>query len=124
MKRFFRFGIVGGCGFLADAAALAFLVDMVGLHPLPARVLSIGFALSLTWLLNRTFTFRKSARGVAVEGMRYSGIGIGSSLINYLVYSALLIALPAFPPLAALVAGSATALVFSYFGYSRLVFDR
>lgn len=124
MDRFLRFGLVGACGFLADAGALTLLVHGLAIDPFLARVFSIGIALSVTWLLNRTFTFPKSRRGVAVEGMRYSGIGVGSSLVNYIVYSATLMLLPAISPLAALVAGSAAALIFSYFGYSRLVFDR
>ena len=52
------------------------------------------------------------------------GIGIATSVVNYLVYSAALWLVPALPPLAALAVGSAAALAFSFFGYSRLVFDR
>ena len=62
--------------------------------------------------------------GIAVEGARYGGIGVTTSVVNYLAYSAALWALPALPPLAALVFGSAVAMVFSYLGYSRFVFDR
>ena len=124
MNRFPRFGIVGACGFLADAGALVLLVHAFGMHPLLARVLSIGFALSVTWLLNRSFTFGPSRRGIMREGARYGGIGIGTSLMNYLIYSAILVLAPWVQPLAALVAASAAAMLLSYLGYSRLVFDR
>ena len=84
----------------------------------------MAVALAATWLLNRSLTFGASDRPVAVEGARYGGIGAASGLLNYLVYSALLVMLPTIHPLLALVAGSAAAMVFSYLGYSRLVFDR
>jgi putative flippase GtrA len=124
MTRFARFLIAGGIGFLADAAMLTLLVHLFAMNPFVARVLSIGFALCVTWLLNRTITFGPSIRNIAAEGARYGGVGIGTSLVNYAVYSALIAAIPELPPLVALVAGSAIAMALSYLGYSRLVFDR
>lgn len=124
MRRFLSFGVVGAFGFAADAGVLALLVHGLHADPLLARIVSIGAALTLTWLLNRTFTFPPSRRHVAVEGMRYGGVGLASSLVNYLAYCAVLLALPWFPPLAALAVGSAVALLFSFFGYAHLVFDR
>jgi hypothetical protein len=67
---------------------LALLTYGAGLGPLAARCLSIGFALAITWLLNRRITFGPSGRGLAAEGARYGGVGIGSSLFNYAVYEA------------------------------------
>jgi putative flippase GtrA len=118
-----RFLFVGAAGFCADAAMLAFLTVGAGLGPLAARCLSIGFAIAITWLLNRRITFGPSGRGLAAEGARYGGVGIGTSLFNYAVYSALILAAPALPPLAALAIASASAMVLSYLAYSRLVFD-
>jgi putative flippase GtrA len=124
MTRFARFLIAGGVGFLADAGMLTVLVHLFSMNPFLARILSIGFALSVTWLLNRTMTFGPSIRSIAAEGARYGSVGIGTSLVNYAVYSALIAAIPALPPLVALVAGSAVAMALSYLGYSRLVFGR
>ena len=124
MSRLRRFIVAGGMGFLADAAMLALLVHTLLLNPFAARLLSIGFALAVTWLINRTMTFGPSRRHVAIEGVRYGGVGIGTSLVNYGVYSALIAAMPALPPFIALAAGSTVALVLSFLGYSRLVFDR
>jgi putative flippase GtrA len=58
------------------------------------------------------------------EGARYGGVGITTSLVNYLVYSLLLLAMPWMAPLLALVMASLAAMALSYLGYSRLVFDR
>ncbi|TIU76319.1 MAG: GtrA family protein, partial [Mesorhizobium sp.] len=91
---------------------------------LSARVLSIGFALCVTWQINRHLTFSPSSRGVAEEGARYGGVGIATSIVNYLVYCAVLLALPALPPLAALAIASIVAMTLSFLGYSRLVFNR
>lgn len=124
MRRIASFGFVGAIGFAVDAAMLALILAVLRLDPFLARLASMTVALTVTWRLNRTLTFGASDRPVAVEGARYGGIGAASGLVNYLVYSALLLVLPALHPLLALVAGSAAAMVFSYLGYSRLVFDR
>lgn len=119
-----RFLLTGGIGFLADAGALALILASTPLDPFAARVLSIGFALAVTWLINRNFTFRPSSRGVVREGARYGGVGIGASLVNYLAYAGALALVPGLPPLLALAFGSAVAIAASWLGYSRLVFDR
>ena len=124
MKRLARFIFAGGVGFLADAAALWLLLAATPLGPFVARVASIGFALSVTWLINRHLTFSPSSRGIAQEGARYGGVGIATSIVNYLVYCAILFALPTVSPLAALASASLVAMALSFLGYSRLVFDR
>jgi Predicted membrane protein len=124
VNRIVRFLCVGAVGFFADAAMLALLTSILGIEPLIARCLSIAFALMVTWLLNRTLTFGSSSRGMAIEGARYGGVGVATSLFNYAIYAALLLAAPATPPLVALVVASAAATLLSYLGYSRLVFDR
>ncbi|MDX8501036.1 GtrA family protein [Mesorhizobium sp. VK4C] len=124
MGRLARFVLAGGIGFVADAAALWLLLSLTPLGPLLARVLSIGFALTVTWQINRHLTFAPSSRSIAQEGARYGGVGVATSIVNYLVYSALLLALPALPPLAALTVASLVAMALSFLGYSRLVFDR
>jgi putative flippase GtrA len=124
VNRLARFALAGGVGFVADAAALWLLLAVTPVGPFVARVLSIGFALCVTWQINRHLTFSPSSRGVAREGARYGGVGIATSIVNYLVYCATLLALPAMPPLAALAIASLIAMALSFLGYSRLVFDR
>ena len=111
-----RFLLTGGIGFFADAGALAFLLAETPLDPFAARVVSIGFALCVTWLINRNFTFRPSSRGVVREGARYGGVGIGASLVNYAAYAGALALVPALPPLLALAFGSAAAIAASWLG--------
>jgi putative flippase GtrA len=124
MKRLVSFIVAGGVGFAADAAALWLLLTLTPLGPFVARIISIGLALCITWLINRHLTFSPSSRGMAWEGARYGGVGIATSIVNYLVYCAILVTVPALPPLAALAAASLVAMTLSFLGYSRLVFDR
>jgi len=124
MARLVRFVLAGGVGFVADAAALWLLLHATPLGPLAARAASIGFALCVTWQINRHVTFSPSSRGTAREGARYGGVGVATSIVNYLVYCAVLLALPALPPLVALAFASLVAMTLSFLGYSRLVFDR
>jgi putative flippase GtrA len=123
MRRVLAFGMVGATGFAVDAGVLASGLH-VGLDPLIARIISIGSALLVTYVLNRAVTFGKSDRSVAVEGLRYGGVGLSSAGLNYLIYAGLLLTFPRLMPLAALVAASAAAALFSYFGYQKLVFRR
>ncbi|MNY81404.1 GtrA-like protein [compost metagenome] len=59
-----------------------------------------------------------------MEGFRYGSVGLISAMVNYLIYSGLLLALPILQPMAALVIASIAAMAFSFFGYSRFVFRR
>ena len=124
MSRVLRFAVVGGIGFIADAAMLALLLATTPLGPFLARLASVGFALCVTWLCNRTVTFGPSARGMVVEGARYGSVGVTTSIVNCLVYCGLLLAIPGMPVLVALALASLAAMALSYLGYSRLVFDR
>jgi len=124
MSRFLRFAIVGGIGFTVDAALLSLLLWTTALGPYWARLISIAVATTVTWLCNRRLTFAPSGRSLLSEGTRYGGVGITSSVVNYLIYSGLLVALDWVPPVAAMVAATAVSMMVSYLGYSRLVFGR
>ena len=124
MNRFLRFVLVGGTGFFVDAGVLALVLWTTPMGPFSARLVSIASAMTYTWLCNRYLTFGPSSRNPLLEGARYGGVGLASSATNYLIYSGVLLAVPATPPLLALVPATALTMVLSYLGYSRLVFDR
>lgn len=124
MKKLVRFGIVGTIGFVIDATVLWLLLATTPLGPFIARAIAIVVALVATWYLNRSFTFGASSRSLAVEGFRYGSVGVTSAVVNYLIYTLLLLSLPILQPLAALVLASIAAMAFSFFGYSRFVFRR
>ncbi|RDJ15755.1 GtrA family protein [Rhizobium grahamii] len=124
MKKLLRFAIAGALGFLVDAGVLAFLLHATPLGPFLARLIAIALAMATTWLFNRTFTFDRSGHSLAVEGFRYGSVGVTAALVNYGLYSALLLRLPDLQPLAAMVLSTAASMVFSFIGYSRFVFRR
>jgi putative flippase GtrA len=118
------FLVAGSLGFLADAGMLALLLAVTPLGPLSARVLAILFALSITWAINRNRTFGKSRHGLVTEGARYGGVGLLSALLNYGIYAAVLMLVPAIHPLVAVAIASIGAMTFSWTGYSRFVFRK
>jgi putative flippase GtrA len=124
LSRFLRFCVIGTIGFLVDVLIVGALWTWSPLDPFSARLISIGAALTVTWMLNRLFAFGPSSRPVAVEGARYGGVGFLSAAVNYTTYAALLVLAPCMPFIMILVLASAVALIFSFVGYSRLVFDR
>ena len=59
------------------------------------------------------------------EGARYGAVAVAAAVLNYAIYSGLLLAAPnTITPLVALVIAVAIVTVFSYLGYSRFVFKR
>ncbi len=124
MKKLFWFGVAGGAGFVVDASVLLLLLRFTPLGPFGARAIAIASAMMATWVLNHKFTFERSGRSLAAEGFRYGSVGITSALVNYAIYTALLVSIPVLRPIAALVMASAAATAFSFFGYSRFVFRR
>lgn len=124
MKRVFWFAVAGATGFVVDALVLIALLHWTGLGPYISRAIAILAAMAVTFVINRTFAFGASGRPLAAEGARYGGVGLSTSLANYLIYSGVLMAAPSTPPLLALVIASGCAMLLSYLGYSRLVFRR
>ena len=83
-----RFLVVGGVGFVVDAVALLVMVHWAGLSPVWSRIPSLMIALTVTWLLHRSFTFRSSRRrpASAAEWLRFvvaNGIGNALNLALY-----------------------------------------
>ena len=122
MRRILLFAVVGGAGFLVDAGMLALLLHVSPLGPFSARIVAIAAAMLVTFWLNRTFTFGRSDRSLAVEGTRYGGVGISAALLNYAVYAVILLVFPAVWPVLAVAVASVVAMVWSFLGYSRFVF--
>ena len=89
--QFIKFGMVGTVGFVVDASVLYGLLTLLSLDPYIGRLVSFAAAATVTWLLNRHFTFRGSPRsGAAGQWMRFvSVVGFGGA-VNYTVYALLI----------------------------------
>ena len=119
---FFRFCLVGGLGFLVDAGVLMALLAIEALGPIPARVVSILVAVTVTWILNRILTFRSDDPRYLFEWSRYALVNGAGAVINYGCYVACLLLIPKISPLLALAVGSAVALIANYLGSRHFVF--
>ena len=92
MFRFMRFGLVGALGFVVDAGVMQLLVSFAGVGAIEARAISIPTAVLATWVLNRTFTFGKTADRALPSLVRYAAVSAGGAAVNFIVYSALILA--------------------------------
>ena len=118
---FLRFCTVGVVGFLVDASCTLLLSQVAALSPLPARIAAFIVAATITWGLNRRYTFKSMAGlGSWVPYVLLTGVG---ALINIGVYWTWL-AWAGIGPLSivgGVAAGSVAALSFNFLA-SRAIF--
>jgi putative flippase GtrA len=110
------FLLSGGLAFIVDAGILELLVTGFGVHKLTARIVSLSFAHLAGWLAHRRFTFRLSTPPTWREFQRYAGVQYAIALLNYGIYSLIVLLKPDLKPFYALVVSSGIAMFFSYFG--------
>ena len=122
---FWRFCLVGGLGFVADTAILLALVHGAGFGPVPAKILSFGVAIVLTFQLNRLWAFgatRHVSLGRAFA--TYLWVQGTGAACNLAVFGLLTARLP--QTLGSLLfcaaIAAAAALLVNYLGASRFVF--
>lgn len=124
LHEFMKFGTVGGVGFVCDAATVYALRGWLGLYG--AGMVSYFVAATVTWSLNRVWTFR--GRG-SLPAHRQWALFLATNLLGFVLNRgayATLITVSAFcrawPVLA--VAAGAGAGMFVNFGLSRNVVFR
>jgi len=118
-----RIAIVGGISFIVDAGILTVLVTGFSWHHYAARAISFTCAVTLAWLLNRRFTFRRTD-DARREYSRYFTIQIIGAAINLGTY---VIVIEVWPGLAAipvipLAIGAGLALGFNFIAARTYVF--
>jgi putative flippase GtrA len=120
-----EFLVVGGIGFIVDALILMTLIHLLDMNPYLARVFSFSGAVTVTWLLNRIWTFSRTMTvKKGSEYTRYIMVQTCGWLINFSVYAFCLTIstiMIAFPVLA-LAVGSLTAATFNFLGARHFVF--
>jgi putative flippase GtrA len=94
-----------------DALITSGLVHSAGLDPFTARIAGILVAMMAAWLLHRRLTFAMKSPPTW-----------SANLLNYVIYSAILLLRPATLPVIAIVIATAIAAVFSYLGFRLGVF--
>ena len=119
LKSLLHFAWVGSVGLALDALVLAAALGL-GISPFAARIVSIAAAGTATWQLNRRFTFGPSGRCLHDEGLRYAAVLATSSLVNYGIFSGLMLA--GMGPFAALLVASGAVMVLSFTLYRFIAF--
>jgi putative flippase GtrA len=114
------FAAAGAVGFLVDATLCKLLIG-AGMPALLARVPAILTAMSVTFLLNRTITFR--AHGPLLpQAWRYFAVNAAGATFNYTVFAVALLATHGLMPLAAVVAGCGAGAAVNFLGASTVAF--
>ena len=123
MNQFLRFCVAGTAGFVIDAGILQMLVVGAQANPYAARVASFLAAASVTWLINRRYTFAVNHKPTHAEWRRYVGFMLVGALVNYGVFSICIAfwALARTQPWLGVAFGSVTGLGLN-FVTSRLLF--
>jgi putative flippase GtrA len=124
MVQFLMFGTVGLVGFLADTATVYALRYSLGLYG--AGAVAYGVAATVTWILNRLWTFRGQGIGPAHhQWARFLVVNFGGFVLNRGTYALLVTFVPlcATEPVYAVGAG-AIAGMFLNFNLSRTMVFR
>jgi len=122
-----NFAVVGGLGFLTEAAILQLLTATGLAGPYFARCVSFPVAVTLTWLLNRRLTFAKRPKGGS--GRRYLLYAAGqvvAALANLATYAALVYVEPRLRgvPIVALAGGAVVGLIINFWWADQVAFAR
>ncbi len=122
-----RFGVVGTVGFLVDALVLTLGLH-VGTGPWLGRALSYVAAVTVTFSLNRAWTFRGAGRSrpVAQDWGLFALVNLVGFACNYGTYAALIAGVPfvrEFPVLG-VAAGSLAGMAGNFLLSKRYVFGR
>ena len=120
-----RFGIVGAVGFAANVAAVYAVRGLAGLYL--AGLIAWLAAATVTWLLNRLWTFR--GRGRAAPAHKQWALFLAANFVGFVLYYAtyagLVACAPFFAaqPVAAVFAGMLAGMAANFTLSRRLVFS-
>ncbi|WP_346839530.1 GtrA family protein [Microbulbifer sp. SAOS-129_SWC] len=124
VKRVGLFAAVGTLGFIADSAMLYFLKSSIGLYA--GRIVSFLFAVVVTWLFNRFWTFgdRLSQFSASGELFFYLLLMTAGGSVNYAVYAWLVTVSDTvrLAPVLGVAAGSLSGMAINFLSARLLIF--
>lgn len=126
MKEFLKFGFVGGVGFFVDALLLLILVHKLNIDISISRIFSFLFAVLITWLLNRRFTFSQDSRfKKRKEYIYYVSIQSIGALLNYIIFITLVYSYKIFEEylILALALASIIVMFFNFFMIKKKIYS-
>lgn len=92
-----RFALVGGSGYVINLIVFALLVEVLGLHHVPAAVGAFCVAVANNFYWNRRWTFAGSA-AVPFQAARFFTVSVIALCVNIAVLEAL-VGLAGLPPM-------------------------
>ncbi len=119
------FALVGAIGFLVDAGILTFLISIFGGGVYSSRIISFSIAVTITWTLNKRFTFSQPGTpNFSRKYVYYILIQVSGSLVNLGVYAFMITKYNSIitSPVIALAIGSAVAMLSNYSLSRKFVF--
>jgi putative flippase GtrA len=125
MRQIFSFGVIGCIGFVVDTFVL-YLAIFLGTGLYLGRILSYLAAVTVTWALNRRFTFARTNGGNALsEWARFSVSQLSGATINLGAYAALVHSSRycAQHPVVAVAVGSLAGMMINFAVARRYVFS-
>jgi putative flippase GtrA len=87
----FKFGLVGGSGYLINLAVFAALTGNLGVHHLIAAVGAFAVAFTNNFLFNRHWTFAARGGHAGFQAMRFLAVSLASLAINLMALEVLLV---------------------------------
>ena len=123
IAQFFKFGVVGAVGFVFDTTTVYALRHAIGLYG--AGIAAYFVAVTVTWGLNRVWTFRGQGHGPAHwQWLRFASANLLGFVLNRGTYAVLIASVPACAqqPVLAVAAGSLAGMFVNFSLSRRLVF--
>jgi putative flippase GtrA len=111
----FKFGLVGGSGYVINLAVFALLDQALGIHHLVAAVLSFCVAVTNNFLLNRHWTFQATGGHAGFQAARFFAVSLLGLGVN-LLFLFLLVDVGSAPELPSQAIAVAGAMPFNFIG--------
>jgi len=128
-KQFISFSIIGGIGFIVDTGLLYLLIYAVDIDLYLGRFFSYLCAVTITWVLNRAYTFQLDEQFVCRIGLlrqwsRFVGCNALGAVINYTIYALLITFIGSFYtyPVFAIAVGTLFSVNVNFFLSKKYVF--
>jgi putative flippase GtrA len=85
----FKFGVVGATGYVVNLAVFAGLVELGGVHHIPAAIGAFGVAVTNNFVWNRHWTFRATDGHPGFQAARFFTVSVLALGVNLIVLSLL-----------------------------------
>ena len=123
--QFLKFGIVGVVGFVVDTAFLYLGIEALGMGRVAAGFFAFPFAVTVTWIGNRLFTFKDhDHEPMAKQWAKFASVCAVGIVFNRGTYTLMVSLIPFVYdyPVLGLLGGTAAGMFFNFFASKKLVF--